>query len=178
MRCLLCRQTGGNGRMPIYDQVCESCGNVFEVLVLSVGDTSRRPCPRCSAPDTLQLISLCAFRMGEAKFDMKRGRCHNPYENLILEHVRDERGKPIHVNSEAELHAAEKRYNFVHNATWGTEAEPPKQEAWAGDIAHNYRRKWNHDDRAYSQSEIDKVKRQSGWAESRGDTLADAPRPV
>ena len=91
-----------------------------------------RRCPYCESEATIQLISLCSFRMKEKGFEIKRGAAHNAFENLTLEHVRGEDGKPITVNSERELHAAESKYGFVHAASWGLEKEPPKHEEWAG----------------------------------------------
>src|SRR5208282_6720890 len=129
--------------MPAYDQSCNICGNEFEIIVLSF--TADRPCPECGSLDTDQLVSLPHFRTRQRQFEMKRGAAHNPFQDLTLQHVRDEHGKPVKVNSERELHAAEKKYGFVHNASWGMEKEPPQHEKWGGDITHGYKRKWNHD---------------------------------
>ena len=70
-----------------------------------------------------------------------RANCTNPFENFTLEHVRDERGQKVKVNSLKELREAEKRYNFVL-AGMSQDGTPdaPQHESWAGDIAHGY--KW------------------------------------
>ena len=165
--------------MPIYDQECQDCGNEFEIIVPRFD--SPRPCPRCHSTNTEQFVSACAFKFVSPKFEVKRGAAHNPFDNLTLQHIHDESGKPITVHSERELREAEKKYNFVHAASWGLENEPPQHEKWAGDISHGYKRKWNHDDRAYSQSEIDKAKSGIGFVERAEHTLADRPnshRPV
>ena len=86
--------------MPVYDQRCEDCGREFEIIVL--GYDAPRPCPECGSLDTEQLVSVPNFRIAARKFDIKRGAAHNPYQNLVLQHVRGSDGKPITVNSEAE----------------------------------------------------------------------------
>jgi hypothetical protein len=111
------------------------------------------------------------------KFEIKRGAAQNPFENLTLQHIRGEDGKPIKVNSERELRAAEKRYGFVHNASWGMEKEPPQHEKWGGDIRHGYRRKFNRDPAAYDGPEGHKGV-STGIAKSAKDTLAFHPNPV
>ena len=161
--------------MPCYDQRCRDCGITFEAIVLSF--SAPRPCPECESSDTEQLISMPHFRVRARSFEMKRGRCHDPYQDLTLQHVRDEHGKPIKVNSEAELHAAEKRYGFVHNASWGTEKDPPQHEPWAGKIDHKYRRKWNRDPNAYG-SESARKGVSAGVVSSAEETLAHRPNPV
>jgi putative FmdB family regulatory protein len=158
--------------MPIFDQRCPDCGLVFEVIVLvSAGE---RPCPRCQCPSTEQLISTCSFRLAERKFEVKRGRSHNPYENLTLQHIRDENNKPITVNSEREMRAAEKRYNFVHAATWGLENKPPQHESWAGDVSHGKPRVWNRDPAAYKPENVKGVSTGIA-ADPHKDTLVDRP---
>ena len=161
--------------MPCYDQQCRDCGSTFEAIVLSF--SAPRPCPECGSDDTEQLVSVPNFRIGKRKFEIKRGPSHNPYENLVLQHVRDEQGKPIKVNSEAELHAAEKRHGFIHNASWGMEKEPPQHEKWAGRIDHNYTRKWNRDPAAY-KSEAARKGVSTGVAAQPEGTLAGRPNPI
>jgi putative FmdB family regulatory protein len=159
--------------MPIYAQRCDACGARFEIIALSFD--APRPCPQCSSLATTNIIELCAFRVSTRKRtdDVKRGKAHNPYENLTLDHVKDERGKPVKVNSEAELHAAEKRYGFVHAASWGLEDKPPQHDPDAGNIAKSYKRKFNRDPSAYDPARVTGVS--VGVAKGADDTLA--PRP-
>jgi putative FmdB family regulatory protein len=165
--------------MPIYQQICKSCGNRFEMIVLSANSDAPRPCPKCESENTQQLISLCSFRMGtEAKFEMKRGKAHNPFQDLTLDNVRDEFGKPVKVNSEAELHSAEKRYNFVHAASWGMQDAPPQHEADAGQIYRKENRKWNKNDAAYGPDKVAEAAKEVGFVKGPEQTLANAPNPV
>jgi hypothetical protein len=107
-------------------------------------------CPKCDSKNLEQLFSTCSFRTGTAKFEMKRGPAHNPFENLTLQHVRDDHGKPVKVNSERELRAAEKKYGFVHHASHSLTQDgldtPPQHESWAGDVRHDYKWKWTPPD--------------------------------
>jgi len=161
--------------MPCYDQFCRDCGVTYEAIVLSF--TAPRPCPECGSDDTEQLVSLPHFRTRARSFEIKRGAAHNPYANLTLQHVRGEDGKPITVNSERELHAAEKKHGFIHAASWGIEKEPPQHEKWAGDITHNYERKWARDPAAYKRPEAMKGV-SVGVADKPTDTLAGRPNPL
>lgn len=104
----------------------------------------------------------------------------NSFANFTLDHVRDEGGKKVTVNSIAELRAAEKRYNFalaVASDDGGDTSAPPQHEAWAGDIAHKYEKKFNLDPAAY-QAEAARKGVSAGVAAKRSDTLADHPNPV
>ena len=161
--------------VPVYDEQCLECGITFEIIVL--GFDAPRPCPRCESLHTEQLVSLPNFRMGKREFQMKRGASHNPYENLTLQHIRGEDGKPIKVNSEKELHAAEKRYGFIHNASWGTEKTPPQHEKDAGRIDRNYKRKFNRDPAAYTSAEGHKGV-STGVVQTAAETLASRPNPM
>jgi len=161
--------------MPCYDERCRDCGITFEAIVLSF--SAPRPCPECGSEDTEQLISVPHFRIRARSFEMKRGQSHNPYDGLTLQHVRGEDGKPITVNSERELHAAENRYGFVHNASWGMEKEPPQHEKWGGDLTHGYKKKFNRDPAAY-KSEAARKGVSTGIAANAGETLANRSNPV
>lgn len=161
--------------MPVYEQSCNGCGAEFEIITGSY--SAPRPCPQCLSLDTDQLVSTPNFRVSQRKHEIKRGPSHNPYENLMLQHVRGEDGKPITVNSEKELHAAEKKYNFIHNASWGMEAEPPQHEKWAGNVAHTYKRKWAKDPNAYVSPDATKGV-STGVAANAGETLASRPNPI
>jgi hypothetical protein len=60
----------------------------------------------------------------------RASQCVNPYENLVLEHVHDEFGKPVRVTSRRQLQQAEKRYNFrsvVGNYLEENFDKPPQQ---------------------------------------------------
>jgi hypothetical protein len=161
--------------MPILVKLCRDCSLTFEALVLRKSDEDIITCPRCSSadldwvPTAPRLIQFPNTK----KFDMKRGRAHNPYENLTLSHVKDEFGKPIRVNSERELHEAEKKYNFIHWASHVTSHEeletPPMNESWAGDTRHTYDWKWTPPDRRDDKVGI------SVGAAAREDLLVDLP---
>lgn len=161
--------------MPCYDMRCTDCNVTFEAIVLSF--SAPRPCPECGSDDTEQLVSVPNFRISSRKFEVKRGRSQNPYENLTLQHIRGDDGKPITVNSERELHAAEKRYGFIHNASWGMESTPPQHEKTAGNIARDYVRKWNRDPAAYESPDAKKGV-SAGMAKDAGETLASRPNPL
>jgi putative FmdB family regulatory protein len=161
--------------MPCYDEQCRDCGTTFEIVVLSF--SAPRPCPECGSNNTEQLVSVPHFRMGQRRFEIKRGPSHNPYQNLTLTHVHDENHKPITVNSERELHAAEKRYGFTHAASWGLEKEPPQHEKWAGDITHGYERKFNRDPAAYVSPDARKGV-STGISKDAQSTLASRPNPL
>jgi len=107
------------------------------------------------------------------RWQMKRGACHNPYENLVLDHIRDEQGKPVRVNSARELADAEKKYNFIHAASHGLEDEAPQHDAGAGDITRDYKRKWQKDPEAYKPENVTGV--DVGVAPTAAHTLADKP---
>lgn len=51
--------------MPIYEYVCEACGNKFEKLVRSMGSTQAQPCPKCGGKKTSRQFSSFAVG-GEA----------------------------------------------------------------------------------------------------------------
>ena len=113
------------------------------------------------------------MKMSEVKWAMQRGRAHNPFAGLVLDNIRDEKGKPVRVNSELELRAAEKKYNFVHAASWGMESTPPQHEKWAGDIHHGREPKFNRDPSAYGGDHVEKV--ELGGSLTPDATLADLP---
>jgi hypothetical protein len=58
------------------------------------------------------------------------------------------------VNSESELRAAEKKYRFVHAASWGMADAAPQHDADAGNIARDYRKKFNCDPAAYHPENV------------------------
>jgi|SRR5271155_307471 putative FmdB family regulatory protein len=132
--------------MPIFDQRCLDCSITFEALILSPSHEEILDCPRCHSKHLERLPSRMHFQMAAPRFELKRGPAHNPFENLVLNHVRDEHNKPIKVNSEGELRAAEKKYGFIHHVSHCLTQEaidtPPQHEQWAGDIRHGYEWKW------------------------------------
>jgi hypothetical protein len=108
-------------------------------------------------------------------------RATSLFENFRLDHVKDERGQNVVVNSLKELREAEKRYNFAlacMSDSDGTASEPPQHKIGAGDLSRNYEKKFNRDPAAYSQSEIDKAKSNVGTVMSRDETLVDRPNPM
>lgn len=176
--------------MPLYDYSCraESCGITFEALVLSQDDRDSVCCPRCESRSIEQLPTTFTTRMSassSAALDIKRGPCHNPFENLTLHHIHDEQGKPVKVNSRRELEAAEKRYGFVHALSHSLTMEqldtPPQHEKWAGDLvaASNYQWRWARDPVERQRMMESRVVTTSvGIAGSRAETLAGASASV
>jgi len=141
--------------MAIFEQRCKQCGHRFEVI--AIGKRCRRACPNCGSRRVEQLASVFVSRTaapGPSLSIDKRGAAHNPFENLTLRHVRDEHGRPVTVNSERELRAAEKKWGFIHAASWGLADRPPVHDPGAGDITRNYKRKWNHDPDAYKPENV------------------------
>ncbi len=49
--------------MPIFEFVCESCGEEFEELVRSFSDTSQVSCPQCNSEQVKKKISVFAAQM-------------------------------------------------------------------------------------------------------------------
>ncbi len=49
--------------MPIYEFVCEDCGETFEELVLG-GAIEGIKCPKCASEKIKKLMSACAFKAG------------------------------------------------------------------------------------------------------------------
>jgi hypothetical protein len=67
----------------------------------------------------------------------------NPYADLTLDHVHDERGQKVRVTSKRQLHEAEKRYHFKHHVANMNEANfgvAPSHRATT--VADHYRRKF------------------------------------
>jgi len=97
-----------------------------------------------------QWFEYCKPHDPESKRALTAAR--NAFENFTVEHVRDERGRKVKVNSLAELRAAEKRYNFalaVASDDDGRADKPPQHLPWAGDVTHGKKRVWNRDPAAY-----------------------------
>jgi putative FmdB family regulatory protein len=46
--------------MPIYEYCCQSCGHVFEELILRSADLAALKCPNCGAPDLDRVLSAPA----------------------------------------------------------------------------------------------------------------------
>jgi putative FmdB family regulatory protein len=60
--------------VPFYDQKCEKCGHVFEVM-RSIRDTTPVVCEKCGGP-TKRLISKTSFKVNgySAKNGYSRGK--------------------------------------------------------------------------------------------------------
>ena len=98
-------------------------------------------------------------------------------DGLTLDHVRTEDGKPITVHSTKELRAAEKRNNFALAIMSDNDiSKPPQHEPWAGDITHDYKKKWQRDPDKYKPENITGVS--AGVAQSAAETLVDHPQPL
>lgn len=123
-------------------------------------------------------VEYCRIHVPRA-FNTNPDTSKNPFSNFTLDNVRDEQGKKVTVNSIAELRAAEKRYNFALAVATddGAKADkPPQHEPWAGNIAHNYKKKWNRNPDAYRPENVTGVS--AGVVKSSADTLVDHPRPL
>lgn len=143
-------------------------------------------CIKCPPDRNVHPRGVSYFRCGEF---VEYCRVHDParrnalvaarnaFEDFTLEHVRDERGRKVKVNSIMELRAAEKRYGFalaVASDNDGKADAPPQNESWGGDITHDYERKFNRDPAAYRDS----TGVTTGTATDRSGTLVDRPNPV
>jgi len=104
----------------------------------------------------------------------------NVFEGLTLEHVKDEQGKKIKVNSIKELRDAEKRYGFVLDCATndgGDTSKPPQHKPWAGDLTHGYEKKWARDPASYVSPDAKKGV-SAGMAANADETLVNRPNPV
>ena len=128
--------------MPIYLYQCE-CGIEFEALILAQAHHELVDCPRCHSKKIEQIPAMFGFKFKSNPLGAYRGACANPYENLVLDHVRDAKGRPVRINSLKELRAAEKAFNFVHALSNDDDiSAPPQHESWAGDVRRDYQWKW------------------------------------
>ncbi|ROR01601.1 FmdB family zinc ribbon protein [Desulfosoma caldarium] len=48
--------------MPIYEYLCEQCGNEFESFIWSAKDEESLACPKCGAVDVKKLLSSFASK--------------------------------------------------------------------------------------------------------------------
>jgi putative FmdB family regulatory protein len=65
--------------MPLYEYVCESCGNEVEVLQ-KISDDPLRDCPACAAPSLKKRVSAAGFRLagsGWYETDFKKDKKRN-----------------------------------------------------------------------------------------------------
>jgi putative FmdB family regulatory protein len=50
--------------MPLYEFICEDCGETFEELVMSANLTNQVTCPNCKSDLVRKLISTFASKFG------------------------------------------------------------------------------------------------------------------
>ena len=50
--------------MPIFEYICEECGEVFEMLVMSASATKEVHCPNCMSDLVRKLISTFSAKVG------------------------------------------------------------------------------------------------------------------
>ncbi len=146
-------------------------------------------CCKCPTDNNLHARGISYFRHGEF---VEYCRVHDPanrralqaarnaFEGFTLQHVRDERGQKITVNSIKELRAAEKKYEFVLNCATddnGDTSNAPQHEPWAGDLTHGYKKKWQRDPEAYRGASA-KSGVSTGIVDRPDKTLAHRPNPV
>jgi putative FmdB family regulatory protein len=43
--------------MPIYEYMCNKCGNIFSILVMSSSQGKKLSCPSCGAADVVKKVS-------------------------------------------------------------------------------------------------------------------------
>lgn len=150
------------------EHICKVCGNKVERAVTVFGERKG------------DVAVYCRLHVPRIYRESTVDSAKNPFENFTLQHVRDENGNKVTVNSIKELRAAEKRYNFalaVASDDGGKADAPPQHESWAGNIAHKYEKKFNRDPEAYkSPKAAEGVS--AGMAKSADDTLANRPNPV
>ena len=98
-------------------------------------------------------------------------------DGFTLQHVRGDDGKPITVHSTKELRQVEKERGVALAIMSDDDiSKPPQHDPDAGNIARNYKRKWQRDPAAYRPENVTGVS--VGVAQSTADTLADAPNPL
>jgi len=98
-------------------------------------------------------------------------------DGFTLQHVRGDDGRPITVHSVKELREVEKRHNVaLAIMSDNNVSAPPQHEPSAGDIARDYKKKFNRNPEAYKPENVTGVS--VGIAKSTADTLADAPNPL
>jgi len=63
--------------MPIYEYLCESCGNKFEKLMRrsEADSAASAPCPSCGKQDLKQEYSTFAARAGGGEHAVPMGHC-------------------------------------------------------------------------------------------------------
>jgi putative FmdB family regulatory protein len=49
--------------MPLYEFICEDCGETFEELILSANSTNQVTCPHCKSDLVRKLISKIAAKV-------------------------------------------------------------------------------------------------------------------
>lgn len=84
--------------------------------------------------------------------DKAQASCNNPFGDLTLEHVFDERGNKVRITSSRQLAEAEKRYNFasvVRNQDSTNIDRPPEQPVFRVD--DRYRRKFQRGEYGYGR---------------------------
>ena len=68
--------------MPIYEYVCEQCGQKFEQLVRTMGSTEKFKCPKCGSGKTGRALSVFAVGAEPTKSSGSDapmcGRCGGP----------------------------------------------------------------------------------------------------
>ena len=146
-------------------------------------------CCKCPTDKNSHQRGISYFRNGEF---VEYCRVHDPanraaltaarnvFEGFTLDHVKDENGKKIKVNSLKELRAAEKKYQFVLDCATndnGDVSKPPQHESWAGDLTHGYKKKWARDPEAYKRPEAHKGV-STGVVQTAAETLASRPNPM
>ena len=64
--------------MPIYEFICENCGNPFEALVMGF-KTDGVECPECHSKDINKKVSSFAVKgnsLGSTAFNVNQGACN------------------------------------------------------------------------------------------------------
>jgi putative FmdB family regulatory protein len=69
--------------MPLYEYVCQKCGNVLEVLQKIDQDQAGQDCPVCHGHDLVKKISAANFNRTPSSSSMKEGSCCGASERSV-----------------------------------------------------------------------------------------------
>jgi putative FmdB family regulatory protein len=56
--------------MPLYEFICEDCGEIFEELVISAASSNQVTCPSCNSDLVRKLISTFSAKVSGSGFQL------------------------------------------------------------------------------------------------------------